>query len=232
MNSRRLPSECEGERVGPKRVRRDIIQPVLSLSPFIVSSSQPTLRTLPLPTHHPLYLSFLPPLTKPWSTLHHPSGISPVHPLVSPKYKTTTFSLSSRSSSTRTHLLLPMPFQHPTMVSTLPRSPIYQRQHHPPHLATRVAPALPAQPNMPLPLVASQPLARPSRTVMNSSARQVQMSWRRIAQIKSLVRTVSPECPHPLIEALSSAKKSPARRKSGTSQVSATPHSYNIIRDR
>jgi hypothetical protein len=114
------------------------------------------------------------------------------------------------------------------MVSTLPRSPTYQCPHHPLHSATRVAPALPAQPSMHLHLVASQPIARQSRTVKNSSARQVQISWRTKTQVKNLVRPLSPTAPTHPIEALLSAKKS-ARRRSGTSQVSATPHSYNTI---
>jgi hypothetical protein len=58
-------------------------------------------------------------------------------------------------------------------VSTLPRSAIYQRPHHLLPSVTRAAPALPAQPIMRPLLVASQPIAPPSRTVTNSSARRV-----------------------------------------------------------
>lgn len=190
-----------------------------------------------LSPHSSLYLHFpqlfilssFPPLTKPWIILPPPSGISPVLLLVSPKFKTTTFSLSSRSSSTTPTHLLPVPIQYLTTVSTLPRSAIYQPPHHPPRLATRVAQARPAQPIIQLRPVASQPIAPQSRTVTNSNARQVQISWRRRAQVKSLVRRpLSPDGSHAPNEALLlSAKKSSARRKSGTSQVSAASHSYN-----
>jgi hypothetical protein len=156
--------------VGPKSKRLSFIPPPLS--------SQATHSySLRLTSFLFLFISLPPPpstsaLAKPWITLPHRSGISPVPPMLSPKFKTTTFSLSFRSNSTRTHPL-PVPIQYPMTVSTLPRSAIYQCPHHPLPSATTVAPALPAQPIMRLHLVDSQPIARPSKTVTNSSARQV-----------------------------------------------------------
>jgi hypothetical protein len=152
----------------------------------------------------------------------------PAHPRVLLNYQTTTFSPFSRNSSTR----IPLPptlMQYLPMASTLPRSLIYQLLPHRLRLATTVAPALPALLIVHLPLVASQQTAPSSRMLMSLSARRVLMIWRRTVQAKSPVCIVQYKSSHALIGALLSAKKSPARRKSGTSQVSAIPYTVNVL---
>lgn len=200
-------------------------------SPFIV----PTLLTayiplslfiaLPPPPRPPLPL---PALTKPWITTPLPSGTFPAPLLVSINCPTTTFSPSSRSSSTIRILRLPALIQYLMMASTPPRSLIYRHLPHLHRLATTVAPALPVPQTMCPLLVDSQQTAPPSRMLTNLSAKQVLMPWRRKAQVKSPVCAV-PYSAHAPIEALLSAKKSPARRKSGTSQVSANSNFQHLM---
>lgn len=171
-------------------------------SPFIV----PTVLTAYIPLSLFIALPPLPrppfpfpALTKPWITTPLPSGTFPAPLLASINCPTTTFSPSSRSSSATRIPQLPALIQYLMTASTPPRSLIYRHLPHLHRLATTVAPALPARRTMCLPLVASQLTAPSSRTLMNSSAKQVLMPWRTKAQVKSPVCVV-PYSSHAPIE--------------------------------